>query len=122
MAKRKRIGILTSGGDCAGLNAVVRAATHRAALLGWDMIGVEEGVHGLMAEPPLTRALTPDMFDGSIMRRGGTFLATTNKGDPFAFPDEYGETSDRSDDVIRGYRALGLDALIGIGGDGSQAI
>ena len=122
MAKRKRIGVLTSGGDCAGLNAVIRAATHRAALHGWEMVGVEEGVRGLMADPPNTRVLTPDMFDGSIMRRGGTFLATTNTGDPFAFPDAHGEVSDRSDEVIRGYHALGLDALIGIGGDGSQAI
>jgi ATP-dependent phosphofructokinase / diphosphate-dependent phosphofructokinase len=122
MTKSKRIGILTSGGDCAGLNAVVRAAAHRAALLGWTLVGIEEGTRGLMSEPPRARELTPDMFDGSIMRRGGTFLATTNTGDPFAFPDDHGELSDRSDEVIRGYHALQLDALIGIGGDGSQAI
>jgi ATP-dependent phosphofructokinase / diphosphate-dependent phosphofructokinase len=122
MTKSKRIGILTSGGDCAGLNAVVRAAVNRAALLGWTVVGIEGGVRGLMTEPATARELTPDMFDGSIMRRGGTFLATTNTGDPFAFPDQYGEITDRSDDVIRGYHALNLDALIGIGGDGSQAI
>jgi 6-phosphofructokinase 1 len=121
MTKSKRIGILISGGDCAGLNAVVRAAVHRAALLGWTVIGVEEGVRGLMAEPAKTLKLTPEMFDGSIVRRGGTFLPTTNTGDPFAFPDQYGDVLDRSDDVIRGYHALKLDALIGIGGDGNQA-
>ena len=55
----------------------------------------------------------------SDMRRGGTILGTTNTGDPFEFPRREGGTRDRSEDAIAGYRALGLDALIGIGGDGS---
>jgi len=56
------------------------------------------------------------------MRQGGTILGTTNKGDPFAFPMADGTLRDRSDEAIEGVRMLGLDALIGIGGDGSQKI
>jgi 6-phosphofructokinase 1 len=63
-----------------------------------------------------------DIFDGSLMRQGGTILGTTNKGDPFAYPMEDGSLKDRSAEVIEGLKALGIDALIGIGGDGSQAI
>lgn len=119
----KRIGILTSGGDCAGLNAVVRAAVHRAVLgYGWEILGIEQGTHGLMERPVRARKLTVEEWDGNLLRRGGTVLGTTNTGDPFAFPMPDGRTVDRSDEVIDGYRALGLDALIGIGGDGSQAI
>ena len=56
------------------------------------------------------------------MRRGGTILGSSNFGNPFAFPQLDGDDLDRSDEVIAGYRALGLDALIGIGGDGSLSI
>lgn len=119
----KRIGILTSGGDCAGLNAVLRAATNRAILgYGWEIIGIEEGTLGLMQRPPRARALTVEEFDGTILRQGGTILGSTNRGNPFAFPGSDGTVRDRSEEVIDSYRALGLDALIGIGGDGSQAI
>ncbi|HYD31161.1 MAG TPA: 6-phosphofructokinase, partial [Azospirillaceae bacterium] len=52
MAGEKRIGILTSGGDCAGLNAVIRAVVHRAILThGWEVIGIMEGTHGLLERP-----------------------------------------------------------------------
>ena len=55
MDDSKRIGILTSGGDCAGLNAVLRAVVHRAAELGWTVLGIEHGTHGLMESPPAAR-------------------------------------------------------------------
>ena len=122
MGDSKRIGILTSGGDCAGLNAVLRAVVHRAAGLGWTVLGIEHGTHGLMESPPAARALDLADFDGSVMRRGGTILGSSNFGNPFAFPQLDGDDLDRSDEVIAGYRALGLDALIGIGGDGSLSI
>jgi ATP-dependent phosphofructokinase / diphosphate-dependent phosphofructokinase len=121
MAK-KRIGILTSGGDCAGLNAVIRAAVHRAHLLGWETVGILDGTAGLMKDPPEARVLTPDEFTGDIMRRGGTILGTTNKGNPFAFPMPDGTTKDMSPKIVEGFKELGLDAVIGIGGDGSFAI
>ena len=123
MSAIRRIGILTSGGDCAGLNAVLRAATHRAILgYGWEIIGIEQGTRGLMQRPPRARPLTVAEFDGTLLRQGGTILGSTNKGDPFAYPGTDGTVRDRSEEVIEGYRMLGLDALIGIGGDGSQAI
>ena len=118
----KRIGILTSGGDCAGLNAVIRAAVHRAASYGWQVVGIEEGTHGLLNRPPCAHELKLEQFDGTVLRRGGTILGTTNHGDPFAFPMPDGSVADRSEEVIQGYRELGLDALIGVGGDGSQSI
>ena len=123
MGQTKRIGILTSGGDCAGLNAVLRAVVHRAVLgLGWEVIGIEHGTLGLMQRPIRARPLTLAEFDGTLLRRGGTILGSTNWGNPFAFPQPDGSTVDRSQDAIDGYHALGLDALIGVGGDGSQAL
>ena len=70
----------------------------------------------------LELSLEPGLFDGTLLRRGGTILGTTNKGDPFDYPLPDGRRVDRSEEVIEGYRRLKLDALIGIGGDGSQAI
>ena len=77
---KKRIGILTSGGDCAGLNAAIRAAVHRAGLLGWETVGLVNGTAGLMKDPPSYRILTPQDMGADVMRMGGTILGTTNKG------------------------------------------
>lgn len=121
MAK-KRIGILTSGGDCAGLNAAIRAVVHRADLLGWETVGILDGTAGLLRDPPEYRILKPNEFDGNVMRMGGTILGTTNKGNPFAFPMADGSTKDLSGKIIDGFKSLGIDAVIGIGGDGSFAI
>jgi 6-phosphofructokinase 1 len=122
MGEHKRIGILTSGGDCAGLNAVIRAAVHRAVnTYGWEILGIRQATMGLMNRPPQAIVLTPDKVD-PYLTAGGTFLGTTNKGNPFAFPMPDGSTVDRSGEIVEGYHLLGLDALIGIGGDGSLAI
>lgn len=118
----KKIGILTSGGDCAGLNAVIRSVVHYADNLGWEVYGLLNGTHGLLSEPPRVRKLEPSQFDGTILRLGGTILGTTNKGNPFSFPEKDGSNRDLSDDIIRGIHTLGLDSIIGIGGDGSFAI
>jgi len=119
----KRIGIMTTGGDCAGLNAVIRGAVHRAVRgFGWDVVGIRNGTKGLLADPPETMALTADMFSGGVLRMGGTIIGTTSSGDPFDFPMPDGSRKDGSAEVYRGYRALGLDALIAIGGDGSFRI
>jgi 6-phosphofructokinase 1 len=123
MAKIQRIGILTSGGDCAGLNAVIRAVAFRAIEgYGWDVIGIRQGTRGLLARPVEADALNLSQFSGALLRTGGTILGTTNKGDPFDYPLTGGGRADRSEEIIEGYRLLGLDALIGIGGDGSLAI
>jgi 6-phosphofructokinase 1 len=123
MTDSKTIGVLTSGGDCAGLNAVIRAVTHRAIEgYGWRVLGIHEGTQGLMRRPIDHEELTLGIFTGNILRMGGTILGTTNRGDPFAFPMPDGTERDRSEEIIEGYRMLGLDALIVIGGDGSLDI
>ena len=122
MTTAKRIGILTSGGDCAGLNAVLRAVVHAATGRGWEVIGIEDGTAGLLDRPMRYKTLTREMFDTTIMRLGGTILGTTNKGNPFKLPQPDGSFKDGSDDIIAGIRELGIDTLIGIGGDGSMDI
>jgi ATP-dependent phosphofructokinase / diphosphate-dependent phosphofructokinase len=119
---QKRIGILTSGGDCAGLNAAIRAVVCRAAgTYGWEVLGIRQATQGLMHSPPQAIRLEPEKVD-PLLVAGGTMLGTTNQGDPFAFPMPDGTRRDRSEDIIKGYHQLGLDAMIGIGGDGSMAI
>ncbi len=118
----KTIGILTSGGDCAGLNAVIRAVVSRAIQgYGWRVYGIRQGTLGLLKRPVDAEALDLRVTS-NILRLGGTILGTTNKGDPFAFPMADGSLKDRSDELIEGVNQLGLDALIGVGGDGSLMI
>ncbi len=119
----KRLGILTSGGDCAGLNAAIRAVVYRAVRgYGWQVFGIHDGTLGLMNRPLDYEEFDLKIFTGNILRMGGTLLGTTNKGDPFAFPMPDGSKKDRSTDFVEGFRELGLDALIVIGGDGSIKI
>ncbi|NEQ33258.1 MAG: ATP-dependent 6-phosphofructokinase [Leptolyngbya sp. SIO4C5] len=122
MGNIKRIGILTSGGDCAGLNAVIRAVTHRAiGTYDWEVFGICRATHGLMRRPPeYTQFSLSDTYP--LLTLGGTVLGTTNKGNPFAYPMPDGSLRDRSEEIIAGYHQMNLDALIGIGGDGSLAI
>lgn len=118
----KRIGVLTSGGDCAGLNAAIRAVTDAAVNRGWEVIGLRNGHLGLLNEPPDILPLTAEAVRGDMLRAGGTVLGTTTTGDPFAFPNPDGTKSDRSEDVRAAIRRLGLDALVVIGGDGSMRL
>jgi 6-phosphofructokinase 1 len=119
----KRLGILTSGGDCSGLNAAIRAVVCRAIEgYGWRVFGIKQGTQGLMRRPVDYQELDLGLVNGNMLRLGGTILGTTNKGDPFAFPMPDDSLLDRSAELIEGYRELKLDALIGIGGDGSFAI
>lgn len=119
----KRIGILTSGGDCAGLNAALRAVVQRAIRgHGWQVFGIRDGTLGLMNRPLDVIEFDLSVVTGDMLRLGGTVLGTVNKGDPFAYPMPDGSTRDRSEDFVAGYRELGLDALIVIGGDGSMRI
>jgi 6-phosphofructokinase len=119
----KRIGILTSGGDCAGLNAVIRAVTLRAHHgYGWTTIGIGYGTLGLLSRPVDARELDPARLDAAMAHRGGTFLGSTNRGDPFAYPMPDGSKRDRSGEVAAALAELKLDGLIGVGGDGSLDI
>ena len=116
----KRIGILTSGGDCAGLNAVIRAVTLRAIKqYKWKVFGIKDGTIGLMKNPVDVLELKESNFDGNLMRMGGTFLGSNNKGNPFKTINKNGKKLNVSDIIINGIKSLKLDALIGIGGDGS---
>ena len=119
----KKIGILTSGGDCAGLNAVIRAVTLRATSeYGWKVYGLRDGTLGLMKDPIDAVELKAEHFDGNLMRMGGTFLGSNNKGNPFGTIEKDGKKIETSDLIISNFKKLELDALIGIGGDGSLKI
>lgn len=119
----KRVGILTSGGDCPGLNAAIRGVVHQAVeTYQWRVFGIRTGTTGLLKTPLDYIELTPSLCDTEFMRRGGTFLGSTNKDNPFYFLMPDGQHKDRSEDFFRGYRKLNLDALIGIGGDGSLKV
>src|SRR5438093_13585643 len=117
-----RIGVLTGGGDCPGVNAVVRAVVKTAInLYGWEVVGIEDGFDGLL-NPERNRPLTLDSVRG-ILPRGGTILGTTNRSNPFAYR-ETPESAPRdvSERVVDQLGQLGIDALVVIGGDGTLAI
>ena len=112
----KKIGILTSGGDCAGLNTVIRAVTLRAVnKYGWKVIGIKDGTLGLSSNTPNVIELSTSKFNGNLMRMGGTFLGSNNKGNPSK--DKY-----QFKKIINNIKKLKIDALIGVGGDGSMKI
>jgi phosphofructokinase-like protein len=119
----RRIGILTGGGDCPGLNAVIRSIAKPAmSYYHATVIGVLDGYEGMVEGRH--RELSPIDVLG-IINQGGTILGTSNKGDPFHFP--MGERNnirivDASQQVIEHYRNLKLDVLVTIGGDGTQII
>lgn len=119
-----RLGISTGGGDCPGLNAVIRAAVKTAVLrYGWEVVGIEDGLRGLL-EPNKVVDLSLTAVRG-ILPKGGTILGSTNRANPFRYPVQTAsgiEERDVSDEVVRRASALGLDALMFIGGDGTQAI
>ena len=119
----KKIAILTSGGDCAGLNAVIRAVTLRAySKYKWEVYGIKDGTLGLLREPLDILKLEPNNFDGNLMRMGGTFLGSNNKGNPFKKFVRDEKKIDSTDIIIENFKKIGIDALIGIGGDGSLKI
>ncbi|MBS1507385.1 MAG: ATP-dependent 6-phosphofructokinase [Bacteroidetes bacterium] len=122
----KKVLVLTGGGDCPGLNAVIRGIAKRARQEeGWEVYGSIEAFNGVFREPQEIIKLTPDRTAG-IHVKGGTILKTTNKGNPIKFPVEQPDGSikfeDRSDDLVKKLKELGFDAVINIGGDGSQKI
>ncbi|MGD0438340.1 MAG: ATP-dependent 6-phosphofructokinase [Bryobacteraceae bacterium] len=124
MSDIRCIGIATGGGDAPGLNAVIRAATKAAILKHkWKVIGIPDGFDGLIW-PEKSFELTLDRVSG-ILPRGGTILGTTNRGNPFNYKTEENGVEvvrDISDQVIANAKKLGIDAIITIGGDGSQKI
>ncbi|HEY5673267.1 MAG TPA: 6-phosphofructokinase [Malonomonas sp.] len=120
----KTLAILTGGGDCPGLNAVIRGVVRSAiGRHGWRVIGIEDGFEGLVGKLSW-RELTLDSVRG-ILPRGGTILGTSNRGNPFSYPVEVDgkiELQDVSDTVIESFKQLGADVLIAVGGDGTLKI
>ena len=121
--KIKKIGILTGGGDCPGLNAVIRAVTKSAiANHGWEIFGIEDGYAGLIEKRG--HELTQAQVSG-ILTLGGTILGTSNRADPFKVPVVKGKKvsfEDHSDQAIEHFRHWGLDVLVAVGGDGTLSI
>ncbi|NBP69396.1 MAG: 6-phosphofructokinase, partial [Cytophagia bacterium] len=122
----KKILILTGGGDCPGLNAVIRGIAKRARKeKDWEIFGSIEAFNGVLNEPQEIIKLTSSRTAG-IHIKGGTILKTTNKSNPIKFPVTQADGSivfeDRSDELVKKLKALKFDAVVNIGGDGSQKI
>lgn len=128
----KKILVLTGGGDSPGLNAVIRGICKRARKESapkenedWEVYGSIEAFNGVFNEPQEIIKLTSKLTAG-IHVKGGTILKTTNKGNPIKFPvpqpDGTVRFVDRSDELIDKLKKLNFDAIINIGGDGSQKI
>jgi 6-phosphofructokinase 1 len=118
-----RIGILTGGGDCPGLNGVLRAVTlHARNTYGWEVLGIRNGFQGLYEEEYLD--LTPANV-ANILARGGTMLGSSNRANPFAYPvklpDGRVEVHDVSKRVLTNLERLELHGLILVGGDGTMS-
>jgi phosphofructokinase-like protein len=120
-ASLKRIGILTGGGDCPGLNAVIRAVAKSAMNGGIEVVGIEDGYLGLIQNH--MRVLSADDVSG-LLTLGGTILGSSNRANPsaYAVPDSKGgwAVRDVRDEVVMHCQASRLDALIVIGGDGTM--
>ncbi len=116
-----RLGMLTGGGDCPGLNALIRAVVKRGILeFGYEFIGIENSYMGLY-EPDMVVPLTLESTRG-ILPKGGTILGTSNKANPFQYAvRENGRLveKDVSARALQRFNELGLDGLIAVGGDGN---
>lgn len=126
MNTKKKLLVATGGGDCPGLNAVIRGIVKAAQVdKSYEVYGSIEAFNGLLSEPVKIMKLTNSKV-GGIHVKGGTIIKTTNKGNPLQFPIQLGdgtiEYEDLSQMLIKKFKKLGFDAMINIGGDGSQKI
>ncbi len=120
----KRIGILTGGGDCPGLNAVISAVfKHARGTYGWAVVGIRDGFQGLYDRQWFE--MTPRDAAG-LLARGGTILGSSNRANPFAMPIKLpggGEDIvDVSEACVANARSLDLEGLVVVGGDGTMGI
>lgn len=127
--RRKRIekiGVLTAGGDCPGLNAVIRAVVKSAVVVhGWEVAGIKDGFEGLITDSPgATVPLTLNSVNG-ILARGGTILGAASRTNPFLYTKRLQGDQiviDVTPRVMQRIGELGLDAIVVIGGDGTMRI
>ena len=118
----RKIAVLTGGGDCPGLNAVIRAVAKSAHQYGIEVLGIRDGFRGAVEGDFMPLNLKEV---SGILPRGGTILGTTNRDNPFAYETKVNgvaQVLDRSGDVIRNLKERDVDALLAIGGDGSLNI
>jgi 6-phosphofructokinase 1 len=107
----RQVGILTGGGDCPGLNAVIRAVVHRMVDEGWEVLGIREGWRGLVENK--FQALGPREVSG-ILPRGGTIIGTS-RTNPYKLEDGV-------ERVLRNFGRQGLEALVAIGGEDTLGV
>ena len=123
MAEKKKIAVLTGGGDCPGINAVIRAVAKKAMLeCGLDVIGIEDGFEGLIQGR--NRKLGTGEVSG-LLTLGGTILGTSNTSNPYRYAVKAGSGlvfKDVSRTAVANAKALGVEALVCIGGDGTLGI
>lgn len=123
MANRKRLGILTGGGDCPGINAVIRAVARKAMLEdNAEIIGIEDGYEGLVNNK--YRKLELSALSG-ILTIGGTILGTSKKANPYRYAIKQGDKltfKDMSGTALDNLKQMDLDCLVVIGGDGTLGI
>jgi 6-phosphofructokinase 1 len=121
----RRIGILTAGGDCPGLNAAIRAVVKTASHdYGWEILGIRDGFEGLIHEGDYTVPLTAESVHG-ILSQGGTILGAASHANPFLYSKRHkgGKvTLNVTPRVLERIRELALDAVVVIGGDGTMRI
>jgi phosphofructokinase-like protein len=125
----RRIAISTGGGDAPGLNAVIRAVVLAGVNRGWEVVGIRDGYNGVLLPERYSEGglipLRPETVRG-ITHLGGTIIGTTNAGNPLRFPvaQANGRVAevDRTDELVEGFAANGIDAVVAVGGDGSLEI
>ncbi len=123
MNKKIRIGVLTAGGDCPGMNAALRAVVKKAILEhDYEVIGIEDGYEGMIRNR--YRHLTYGDVSG-IITTGGTILGTSNSADPYAYAARHGNRATKKDvskTVLNNISKMGIESLVCIGGDGSFSV
>lgn len=124
-SKIQRIGVLTAGGDCPGLNAVIRAVVKTAVQRhGWQVVGIRDGFEGLISGDDAIVPLTTESVYG-ILARGGTILGAASRANPFLYTKRQRGSRvslDVTPRVLERIGELGLDAVVVIGGDGTMRI
>src|SRR5689334_3148644 len=120
MAKAKRVGVLTGGGDAPGLNPAIKGLVYRGAELGLEVVGLYDGWRSLLNPRPDVTVL-----DREAVRRwdrdGGTNLGSS-RTNPFRFKSDTGNQEDRSSEVLANVRELELDALVVCGGEDTLGV
>ena len=122
MPEINTIGVLTGGGDCPGLNAVIRGVVRSALGKGMTVKGIQNGFQGLVEDMVVTMR---DKDVAGILPRGGTILGTTNRDNPFHYRvEENGKYVFRnmSDRILENLKGNNIQALVMIGGDGTHAV